>query len=840
MSSFVTFDDAFYSIPPGVVPRGSVRTVDGDRWVCSYETWQQVPSDAVSYKDEEVSESSVDHCATRILREWGRDPDWYTRATFWRGFIPAPSPVSPGKDLWFYCFDEIIPFLQVPFRPSDPNDKRAGFQIPPATQNTVIETLKSVFACTQDVLRAYPMAPQAYTPLEYPTHRVKSTHASMEGLLQSYGIARRTVLDHLGFILWRISFSEDWQSKLSDDTKACIAAWHLTSLPRRGFLIDPIRDWREVNLPFWIYNLVPVFWRWTDLELSEPRLARLSPQFLQVIDYDAEPERTPLLTSSFQPTAPSYPNPPLPGDPLCYDKYLQLRHFDTKQSKPAANNAPGSLPQFVIDFEEWFRRPVTRREQKVLYRRFYFEDVQAWSGRARIFYRARPIQRPITSISHQDDDDESEDGYDSEDEGLKDTLLERREIGRFESAPWRDQTPEYQGVQAQGSLEGRISSPSVGSAGPSAVSRPPSSRSTSASSRRARAEQRDPYPRGRRGAPAQRPLAERIQITSSLQHRLTSPQPTDHQPAPSRYASPSSLMHIPAGLEWDLDVQRHGILFIPVKSTEVRLRYWSLKEPTLSPLALLRRALERCLEFSIDVPRDVTHLFAPPASITIPESISIYYEPDYKDERMSSAGTGRDIVMRYRNLILGLLARPHARGFIFQGGINARIAWQFGGPALIRLALQGPSIQITRFNRGFTRLTSQTCSEMIAKYEEDVLLGRFPAEGREDRRSERSLWPPPKYFNRLLHWRGEWNSACEEFFQTILQELLDDSPRLRSQGDWDQYIRTYNRRHPPATEPLSNAEWDTLSHDFTTFFQSSWNGTPVRNLEIPEGFESAP
>ncbi|KII93295.1 hypothetical protein PLICRDRAFT_171075 [Plicaturopsis crispa FD-325 SS-3] len=245
-------------------------------------------------------------------------------------------------------------------------------------------------------------------------------------------------------------------------------------------------------------------------------------------------------------------------------------------------------------------------------------------------------------------------------------------------------------------------------------------------------------------------------------------------------------------------------------------------------------ALEKCLEFSIEIPRSRTHIFAPATSLIIPESICMYYEPDFRDERISSAGTGRDISLRYRNSVNGVLSRPHGRGFIYRGGLPARIAWLFGGLSLIESALRGPSIQVTRFNRGFTRLDTETCDEMLAKYEEDILLGRFAVEGREDRRVERSLWPSPKQFDKLVHWRGEWNPKCEEFFQNILQEIRDDNPRPRSVGDWEQYIRTYNRRNPAPVEDLSRDDWTTLSQSFVERFHSSWDGSALRDIVTPE------
>lgn len=294
----------------------------------------------------------------------------------------------------------------------------------------------------------------------------------------------------------------------------------------------------------------------------------------------------------------------------------------------------------------------------------------------------------------------------------------------------------------------------------------------------------------------------------------------------------------PRHLAWNENYIKYGVLFIPARSSEVRLRYWSLQDHSLDKKTILLMALERHIEFSIEVPRNRIPLFAPPRTEPISDAVSIYYEPDYRDERMSPEGTGRDIVLRYRNLVNGVLSRHHARKLLYKGSLIARIAWQFGGPELVARALQGPSIQVTRFNRGYTRLATDTCDEMIAKYEEDILLGRFATPATGEKRAERSLWPAPHQFEKINQWDGEWNPMCEAFFDSIFQEIRDENPRPRTPGEWEQYIRTNNRRNPPTPGiELNNAEWGALSDSFVERYLRPWDGTPLRALAVPEDAE---
>ncbi|KII89479.1 hypothetical protein PLICRDRAFT_29709 [Plicaturopsis crispa FD-325 SS-3] len=441
MAHFISSEDVYYRLDNGEVPRGFVKTVGGVRWVGSFETWQTVPEDALSYKDEGVSDSAVNHCGTRAAREWGRDPDWYSRGTYWRGFIPCPSSVSPLHSLWFYNFDKDMPYVQVLFDDSNPNDTRLGFQLPFREQAEMISSLERAYACVAAFVSAFKVLPEiiANRPLDFQTFRLRGVHLEIEGLLRTYGIARRTVLDHLGFASWLMHLYPDWREKVPQEVIACMEEWRVEESPRRGFLVDLTRDWREINLPFWIKHGVPTFWMWGDTEDSEPRFARLSPATFAVTDYDRYPEQQPVIGSTHVPPPVIYTAPPADTDPYRYDKYLSLRHFDTRGGTPMPNRRKGAIQHYVIDFDEWRRRPVTKPQQKALFRKVFFQDTYVRGHVARIYYRARIIVGPPNDINDDEDMSEGEVESELDAEDWREEQVRLRENLRFNYAPWTDQ-----------------------------------------------------------------------------------------------------------------------------------------------------------------------------------------------------------------------------------------------------------------------------------------------------------------------------------------------------------------------------------------------------------------
>jgi hypothetical protein len=112
-------------------------------------------------------------------------------------------------------------------------------------------------------------------------------------------------------------------------------------------------------------------------------------------------------------------------------------------------------------------------------------------------------------------------------------------------------------------------------------------------------------------------------------------------------------------------------------------------------------------------------------------------------------------------LATSLLARPHAAAFLFEGGLVARIAQEFGGVDLISRAMSGPSVQVTQFHYGYTdpSLPFPASCDRVSPFEIDLLLG---VAERSPGRAVESIWPSEASFHQFEFWYGEWWSPFSD------------------------------------------------------------------------------
>ena len=81
----------------------------------------------------------------------------------------------------------------------------------------------------------------------------------------------------------------DWESlsgmssHMIDDIKS--ASLFQTS-NRRGVVVDLERDWLTMNIPFWIFSNIPVFYQWTERVAANPRFQVLSPHTSKKSEFD--------------------------------------------------------------------------------------------------------------------------------------------------------------------------------------------------------------------------------------------------------------------------------------------------------------------------------------------------------------------------------------------------------------------------------------------------------------------------------------------------------------------------------------------------------------------------
>ena len=115
-----------------------------------------------------------------------------------------------------------------------------------------------------------------------------------------------------------------------------------------------------------------------------------------------------------------------------------------------------------------------------------------------------------------------------------------------------------------------------------------------------------------------------------------------------------------------------------------------------------------------------------------------------------------------------LLSCPHVRALAFKGGLISRLVQEFSPRRFYEMLLYSPSLQVTRYSRGYTDPNQNTVDDELTSYEIRVILGMV---NKPQARGVYSIWPPGTTFNdEFRGWNREWNVVCERWFQDCLKK----------------------------------------------------------------------
>jgi hypothetical protein len=273
--------------------------------------------------------------------------------------------------------------------------------------------------------------------------------------------------------------------------------------------------------------------------------------------------------------------------------------------------------------------------------------------------------------------------------------------------------------------------------------------------------------------------------------------------------------------KWKQHYMSHALLSIAAQD-EARLRYRALCHPAWTITDLLTDALNRGIPLQLAVPIRDAPAFVVLEHVLRPD----YYGDGYQDITLTWPGDAKIFADSWLDACKKILCRPHARGFIFMGGLLWRLAIQIAGQALIQNAADGPSIAATLFGRRGECLDGSAFVDAPSAREIAVLLGEVSLRGD----GARFLWPPAEPFRFSNVWRGEWNADCEHWFQTRWDELCSPNGVMpKRQGEWRRLWR-YGRRDRKDWQASSNEAVDI----FVTTTQRRWNGLRVADILLPE------
>jgi hypothetical protein len=190
-----------------------------------------------------------------------------------------------------------------------------------------------------------------------------------------------------------------------------------------------------------------------------------------------------------------------------------------------------------------------------------------------------------------------------------------------------------------------------------------------------------------------------------------------------------------------------------------------------------------------------------------------------------------------------VVRRPNAVAFIAEGGIVSEIA-QVIDPTLIHRFVKGPSVQVTEFSKGEKFLQKDPpeggrrqffTADCVSEAEISILLGYIPGENSD---KDRMLFPRPASFEEYSdHYRGMVGVGALNILTNLVQKA-ERNPKWLTDAQWKSYLRSNNYGlHAPTNVP-SEEDFNEVGEMIRRAFPINWQHIPVRQLRIPEIFDS--
>jgi hypothetical protein len=215
----------------------------------------------------------------------------------------------------------------------------------------------------------------------------------------------------------------------------------------------------------------------------------------------------------------------------------------------------------------------------------------------------------------------------------------------------------------------------------------------------------------------------------------------------------------------DRVLQQGWRLAVPA-STELRLRFWHLQDPTTPMPVLLTRCLTKGLPFHVSLPNTGPtnpHITIPRISASNSKTHLI---PQERTEKVSEP-----MVHKYYQNLHTLLNHPNAYQFLACGGLIWRIVLHYAPHLYVKFLLEPVS--------------GSPDGDSITPHEIDMLRGLTT--------NNNGFWPYPEWYEHSSRYNGEWTEANEAWFRKQAKSI--DSCMmgcLRSGTAWQNTTRVYS------------------------------------------------
>lgn len=777
--------------------------------------------------------------------EWAREPDWFRIDTWWRGWIP----IGGGTDFspWYLDLDALAPY--------EINSSRFAF--PSEVRQEMRKGLRELQEGVDAILEEHVLHCVLSGPPAYDDSVLDGTFPTLHDLRIETANAKRAALDRAGWICWWVKATPDGFFAAPQCVQDLLHFGLSDAYIHRGFVIDLCRDWEAIDLPFWLYYNIPVFYAWGFDERNDPRFSRLNPQLIELADEDhslAQDNSGLTLEEELLRSAAASWN---------YDDYL----LETKPDVAGSLSAYDSCSKFtIIDFKGWGRRFIHEDQAPMFATQFHFTTStdEETGYPIVIFWRWKPRQM-ITQRQLFERNESRHDAYDR-----RSRLWHIREAfaPQLAPSPSRSFHP-ITGAPLHGdtsSLEKRLAE-----------------RAWDASSVRDTEEQGDSS--SEIGDPTGRPLKERIgegghyRRTHNVAARpslsnMTTWKNIAGASRPQRSRSPAArsplLKSMPpherpaqvfrvayrelagkltyterlfASVDtstWNAQLLAIGHLHVPDWRVQVRLRFFANCVPNVCHIrTILSIAIEHRLSFQIAVRAEDFHFFEADRISHIDQRlVKTMYKVGFCEPQLTYSSPSA-FVNAYTGKMADVLRRPHARAFIGLGGPFSWLAQHWGGDELVTRFMSGPSIQVTRHFSGQNDSGEDRSLglhwDCVSDQEIEFLFGYIPA---DKWNPERWLYPPVAILeDDCHHWSGEWNVGMEEIFRHITSQVTRNpttaTPKTRR--GWVEFLRSYNRgRKAPKFIPTERHFLDAKGGLQAAGLPANWNRQKVDSIVVPE------
>ncbi|KAF8143803.1 hypothetical protein K438DRAFT_1783376 [Mycena galopus ATCC 62051] len=299
------------------------------------------------------------------------------------------------------------------------------------------------------------------------------------------------------------------------------------------------------------------------------------------------------------------------------------------------------------------------------------------------------------------------------------------------------------------------------------------------------------------------------------------------------------------GIRWNLKWLTQGKL---VCSTQFALKMKSLAalHPEVRQITdLLEMAIWYGIPFAIFVKRSSMReyrdvMIAP----LVLQTMSTTYEPGFQDvtlewSRVKGSASAFNL---YKSNIGILLSCPEAAAIVACGGVMRFMAEIFD-PDIVRCYALGPSLQVSQFNRGESRLFRGQSGEefwttkLITASEKNILLGHIVGDNQD---SDRTF--PEVFEAGSSHMRGYLSTGALKILNGLKYEYFQDPPNLHwyTPSQWHRHFRNGRTGRFKDTEPLfipDKAHWAEGKELFDGTYPKNWEAIDLCDIQIPEVYE---